>query len=140
MKQEEVNIIQKDKSMISLTASGDFNNTEKFLKNIEKKTYINGILEQYAQEGVQALSEATPFRTGRTASSWSYEIENTSDGFTIHWINTNIHRNVNIAVILQTGHGNIRGGYIEGRDYINPAIRPVFDKIADEVWKEVTSA
>lgn len=126
--------------MINLTASGDFKNTEKFLENIKKQEYINKVIDAYAQEGVKALSSATPYRTGRTASSWGYEIENTSDGFIIHWINTNIHENVNIAVILQTGHGNIRGGYIQGRDYINPAIRPVFDKIADGVWKEVTSA
>lgn len=139
MKLEERNIIQKDKRMITLTSTGDFKNTEKFLKNIERKTYINGVLEKYAQEGVKALSEATPFRTGKTAASWAYEIESTSDGYTIHWINTNINKNVNIAIIIQMGHGNIRGGYIEGRDYINPAIRPVFDKIVDEVWRGVTS-
>lgn len=126
--------------MITLTATGDFKKTEKFLENIEKQKYINEVLDKYAQEGVKALREATPFRTGRTASSWDYEIENTSDGYTIHWINTNINQNVNVAVIIQTGHGNIRGGYIQGRDYINPAIRPVFDKIAEEVWRGVTSA
>lgn len=126
--------------MITLTSIGDFKNTEKFLKNIEKREYINDVLEKCAQEGVDALRDATPIRSGRTASSWGYEIENTSDGYTIHWINTNINQNVNIAVIIQTGHGNIRGGYIQGRDYINPAIRPVFDKIAEEVWRGVTSA
>lgn len=126
--------------MITLTSIGDFKNTEKFLKKIERREYINNVLEQCAQEGVNALKDATPVRTGKTASSWSYEIENTSNGCTIHWINTNIHQNVNIAVIIQTGHGNIRGGYIQGRDYINPAIRPVFDRIAETVWREVTSA
>lgn len=140
MKQEEQNIIQRDKSMIKVTSDGDFKNTEKFLKNIEERAYILNILDQYAQEGVEALKAATPYRTGKTASSWDYEIEDTSDGFIIHWINTNINQNVNIAVLLQTGHGNIRGGYIQGIDYINPAMKPVFEKIANEMWKGVTSA
>lgn len=140
MKQEELNIIQRDNSMINVTSSGDFKNTEKFLKNIEKRKYILDVLDKYAQEGVKALMEATPYRTGKTASSWDYEIEDTSDGFIIHWINTNINQNVNIAVLIQTGHGNIRGGYIQGIDYINPAMRPIFEKIADEMWKGVTSA
>ena len=126
--------------MIKLTSTGDFSRTEKFLKNIEKQEYINSILDKCGQEGVDALRDATPIRTGRTASSWNYEIENTPNGYTIHWINTNINQNVNIAVIIQTGHGNIRGGYIQGRDYINPAIRPIFDQIAEEVWRGVTSA
>lgn len=126
--------------MITVETTGDFKNSEKFLNNIKKKAYISNLLDRCGQEGVEALRAATPYRTGRTASSWSYEVENTSDGFAIHWVNSNINQNVNIAVIIQTGHGNIRGGYIQGRDYINPAMRPVFDHIADEVWKGVTTA
>ena len=130
--------IQEVNSMINITSTGDFSNTEKMLNKIKNQSYI-AVLEKCAQEGVEALKAATPYRTGRTASSWGYEIEKTSSGYTIHWINTNMNRNVNIAVILQTGHGNIRGGYIQGRDYINPALRPIFEKIADEITKEVTS-
>lgn len=123
--------------MIKLTSSGNFNNFKAFFDRLMHSD-IYGKLEQYAQEGVDALAEATPKRTGLTASSWDYEIEKNSGGYIIHWINTNKNQNVNIALLIQTGHGNIRGGYIQGRDYINPAMRPVFDKIADEVWKEVT--
>lgn len=126
--------------MINVTCSGDFKNTDKFLENIVEENYIKNILDKYAQEGVKALSEATPYRTGKTASSWDYEIEDTSNGFIVHWINTNINQGVNIAVLIQTGHGNIRGGYIQGIDYINPAIRPVFEQIVEEMWKGVTSA
>ena len=140
MKLVERNIIQKDRRMITLETTGDFKNTEKFLDNIKKKEYINSVLDKCGQEGVEALRAATPYRTGRTASSWSYEVENNSNGVIIHWTNSNINQNVNIAVIIQTGHGNIRGGYIQGRDYINPAMRPVFDQIVEEVWEGVTSA
>lgn len=126
--------------MINVTCSGDFKNTDKFLENIVEENYIKNILDKYAQEGVKALSEATPYRTGKTASSWDYEIEDTSNGFIVHWINTNINQGVNIAVLIQTGHGNIRGGYIQGIDYINPAIRPIFEQIVEEMWKGVTSA
>lgn len=123
--------------MIKITSSGNFDNFKAFFDrvvhgNIYKK------LDQYAQEGVFALAEATPKRTGLTASSWDYEIEKTSDGYIIHWINTNKNQNVNIALLIQTGHGNIRGGFIQGRDYINPAMKPVFDKISEEIWGEVT--
>lgn len=126
--------------MISLSASGDFKKTTKFLDTITRGNYINNFLEECGQEGVAALRDATPKRSGRTASSWSYEIERSSSGCTIHWLNTNINRNVNIAVIIQMGHGTRRGAYVQGIDYINPAIKPVFDKIAEKVWKEVTSA
>lgn len=137
---EGQNITQEDKCMITVESTGDFKNSEKFLKNIKKKTYLENLLDKCGQEGVEALRSATPYNTGRTASSWDYEIENNSNGVTIHWINTNINQNVNIAIIIQTGHGNIRGGYIQGIDYINPAMRPIFESIADEVWRGVTSA
>lgn len=125
--------------MITIESSGELKATTKFLEKIFGKMYIEGVLAPYAQEGVDALYEATPKRTGRTASSWNYEIESNSDGYIIHWYNTNVNRGVNIALILQEGHGTKQGAYVQGRDYINPAMQPIFDKIADEIWKEVTS-
>ena len=102
---------------------------------MSKRQYLQ-IFNKYGQKGVQALSSATPVDSGKTASSWNYEIRGTS----IYWTNDNINKGVNIAVILQYGHGTRNGGYVQGRDYINPAIRPIFDSMVDEIWKEVTSA
>ena len=125
-------------SMIKFTAKGDFKKTSDFLKAMkERKQYK--VLEKYAQKGVDALREATPKRTGLTSESWSYEIKQDSKSFTISWLNTNFHEGVPIALILQFGHGLKQGGYIKGRDYINPAMQPIFDELADMVWKEVTS-
>lgn len=101
---------------------------------------VRQILERYAQLGVSALSSATPVDSGTTASCWSYEIESSGEDATIYWTNTNQNKGVYIAVILQYGHGTGTGGYVVGRDYINPAMRPVFDKIAEEAWKEVVNA
>ena len=125
--------------MITFSHKGDFSSTEKFLKKAAKADFMKN-LEKYGQMGVNALRSATPVKSGATAASWSYEIERSGSHFTIYWVNNNQKGNVNIAVILQYGHGTGTGGYVKGRDYINPAIRPVFDKIADEAWKEVTSA
>lgn len=125
--------------MISITSSGNFNNTEKFLKDLKTKSYKN-ILGKYAQQGVQALASATPKDTGETAASWGYEIEEGPNSITITWTNDHIEKGVNIAVILQYGHGTRRGGYVRGRDYINPAMRPIFDTIANAAWKEVSKA
>ena len=126
--------------MIKLESHGELKSTYKFLEKILGKQYIMGILEKYAQQGVTALQEATPKRTGYTASCWGYEIESTSTGYTIHWYNTNVVKDYfNVALAIQTGHGTKTGAYIQGIDYINPAMRPVFEEIADEVWKEVTS-
>lgn len=124
---------------IRYTSKGDFSKTYKFLDNV-KKFKPETILKRYAKEGVAALKAATPHESGLTANSWSYEIE-IKDGknATIHWINSNRNKGVNIAVILQYGHGTRNGGYVVGRDYINPAMKPVFDKIAAEAWKEVKS-
>ena len=97
-------------------------------------------LDRYGQMGVDALASATPLDSGETASSWGYEIQRSGKSFSISWTNTNTNGSVNVAIILQYGHGTGTGGYVPGRDYINPAIRPVFDKIADGVWKVVTSA
>lgn len=98
------------------------------------------ILEKYAGIGVEALASATPIDSGATASAWSYEIVASGEDATIYWTNTNQNKGVYIAVILQFGHGTGTGGYVVGRDYINPAMRPVFDKIAEEAWAEVVNA
>lgn len=105
-----------------------------------KNFQIRQILERYGQEGVSALSSATPTDTGTTANSWSYEVSSNGDTHTIYWSNSNTNKGVNIAVILQYGHGTGTGGYVAGRDYINPAMRPIFDRIAEEAWKEVVNA
>lgn len=117
---------------------GNFNRVERFLNRVSDREYLN-VLDHYGQMGVEALSKATPVDTGLTASSWTYEIERNRDQTTISWLNTNTNQGVNIAVILQYGHGTGTGGYVQGRDYINPAMRPVFDKIADQAWREVSS-
>jgi hypothetical protein len=122
--------------MIKISHKGNFNNTEKFLKKISTADFMRN-LEKYGEMGVQALASATPIDSGLTASSWSYEIEKSSDSYTIHWVNNNVNNGVNIAIILQYGHGTGTGGYVQGRDYINPALRPIFDEIADSAWKEV---
>lgn len=101
---------------------------------------VEQILRKYADLGVAALAAATPMDTGKTASCWGYEIVTSGEDATIYWTNTNENKGVNIAVILQFGHGTGTGGYVQGRDYINPAIRPVFDKIAEEAWMEVVNA
>lgn len=123
--------------MISFKHKGDFKNTERFFKQAAVQNH-RGILERYAKEGVQALAVATPIDSGLTANSWNYVIRSSSKGATITWTNDNVVNGVNIAVILQYGHGTRNGGYVQGRDYINPAIRPVFDKMANEMWREVT--
>lgn len=125
--------------MISFRHSGDFKKTEAFFKRASNIENLSG-LERYALEGVAALALATPKKTGITASSWDYEIKRSNGQISIYWTNDNVNKGVNIAVILQYGHGTRNGGYVVGRDYINPAIRPVFDKIAESAWKEVTKS
>ena len=121
--------------MISVKSKGDFRNTEKFMKNARTKKLMS-ILKQYGEEGVAALMVATPLDTGRTASSWRYEIKVENNCVRLEFHNDNIQNGVPIAIILQYGHGTGTGGWVEGRDYINPAIQPVFDKIAKSAWKE----
>ena len=121
--------------MISLTSKGDFRKTEKSMKNARTKKLMS-ILKQYGEEGVAALMVATPLDTGRTASSWRYEIKVENNCIRLVFHNDNIQNGVPIAIILQYGHGTGTGGWVEGRDYINPAIQPVFDKIANSAWKE----
>lgn len=123
--------------MIRVTVKGDWSKTEKFLKHASK-VELDSILNKYGQEGVRALQNATPIDTGKTASSWNYEIEYSKGSLSIIWTNSNVNNHVNIALILQYGHGTRNGGYVVGRDYINPAMQPIFDKIADDAWKEVT--
>lgn len=125
--------------MISFESSGSFRNTERFFSRMKRGEILRE-LDRYGQMGVDALASATPLDSGETASSWGYEIQRSGKSFSISWTNTHTNGSVNVAIILQYGHGTGTGGYVPGRDYINPAIRPVFDKIADGVWKAVTSA
>ena len=124
--------------MISISSTGDLKHIQRFLEKCLNRDYMN-ILHKYGQLGVQALSLSTPLDSGETATSWNYEIEQDGDTITLAWNNTHVNHGVNIAVILQYGHGTGTGGYVVGRDYINPALRPIFDDIADAVWKEVSS-
>lgn len=116
---------------------GNLKKTTKFLERTLKGDYLKN-LDKFGREGVAALALATPVDTGKTAKSWDYRIEKITDGTKIVWTNSNVNKGVNIAIILQYGHGTGNGGYVQGRDYINPAIRPIFDRIADDAWKEVT--
>lgn len=121
---------------ISFRQRGDFKQTEKILKKSLGRDYMS-VLEKYANQGVAALSAATPVDTGLTASSWGYRIIQNEGHISIIWENSNVQKYVNIAIILQYGHATRNGGYVEGRDYINPALQPIFDKMADAAWKEV---
>ncbi len=123
--------------MITLKVNGNFSKTRRWLERAQEQ-FKSGLLDRYGKEGVAALSSATPIDSGRTADSWRYEINWNQNGASISYHNDNINRGINIAIILQYGHGTGRGGYVQGRDYINPAIQPVFDRLAEEAWKEVT--
>lgn len=123
--------------MIVFTHKGNFNNTDKFLKGASKINFEK-VLRAYGQEGVNALSSATPVASGLTAKSWTYEVSVGKGSYEIKWLNTNEKNGVKIAIILQYGHGTGTGGYVAGRDYINPAIQPIFDKIEKALWEEVT--
>lgn len=123
--------------MITFRQSGDFSKTIKFLERAKQIVHISD-LDRYGRAGVAALKSATPVDTGLTADSWYYEIKNKNGSVEISFNNSNIQNGVPIAIILQYGHATRNGGWVQGRDYINPAIQPIFDKIADEAWKEVT--
>lgn len=125
-------------SGITVSVSGDFKNLERFLKNASRRNYRR-LLEEYGRKGVDALSLATPVDSGMTAESWSYDISETSNGFEINWNNSNVNDGVNIAIILQYGHGTGTGGYVQGRDYINPALQSVFDGFVDDLTKAVNN-
>ena len=123
--------------IIRCTVKGDFEHSRKFLKRSRRIRFAN-LLEKYAEEGVEALRDATPVRTGLTAASWDYEIVEDKDSVSIYWTNSNMDNGTPIAVILDLGHATGSGGYVRGRHYISPAIQPIFDKIAEAAWKEVT--
>ena len=122
--------------LISFKHKGDFSKTLRFFNKVLQRDYLN-ILDKYGQEGVARLREATPKDTGLTAESWSYVITSDKNNTTITWVNSNVNKHVNIALILQYGHATRHGGWVEGIDYINPALQPVFDKMADEAWREI---
>ena len=125
--------------MIKLSCRGNYNKTEKFLKDCKDLNELRQIMEKYGREGVAALSSTTPIDTGETATSWSFEVIQEGDGISLVFTNNATTKTgIPIAILLQYGHGNGRGGYIRGRDFINPAIQPIFDKLLDEAWKEVT--
>ena len=123
--------------MISFKQKGDIHRVIQYLQK-KKKIFDKIDLDKYGKEGVKALSDATPVDTGKTADSWSYEIVRKKDSISIVWNNANIQNGVPIAVILQYGHALKNGGWVQGRDYINPALRPVFEGIANKAWEEVT--
>ena len=123
--------------MIGWETDGDFKNTKKYLNKLLEALRFD-ILDSYGKKGVRALSEATPVDTGQTAASWQYKVERTSNSATISFWNTNINNGVPIALILQYGHATGNGGWVEGRDYINPALRPIFDSLADNAWRDIT--
>lgn len=123
--------------MITFRQKGDFSKLTRFLEKAKEAVRL-GDLDKYGRAGVAALASATPIDSGKTASSWSYEITNRNGSVTISFRNSNIQNGVPIAIILQYGHGTGTGGWVQGRDYINPAIQPIFDQIAESAWKEVT--
>ena len=124
---------------ISFDASGDFRNTERFLSKASKLDLM-AALRGLAQAGVRALAAATPVESGATAASWGYEIKVSRGSSTITWTNSHTNAGVNVAIILQLGHGTGTGGWVSGRNYINPAIQPLMDQIAEDAWKVVTTA
>ena len=125
--------------MISFRQKGDFSKLTRFLERAKNLVHLSD-LDRYGREGVAALASPTPVDTGKTAASWYYDIKINKESASITFNNSNIQNGVPIAIILQYGHGTRNGGWVEGRDYINPVIQPIFDKIAEEAWKEVTKA
>lgn len=122
---------------IGMSSKGDFRKTEKLLKATLGRDY-RSVLDKYGKLGVQALADATPKDTGTTAALWDYDVIQNRDGLSVVWHNYNINNGVNIAILLQYGHGTRGGGYVVGRDYINPALQHIFDQLADAAWKEIT--
>lgn len=125
--------------MISFTVTGSTKRTEAFLQKVRTGD-IYASLDASAREGVSALIAGTPVDSGLAADSWGYEIDRSSSSVTIKWTNNDVENGFPVAIMLQYGHGTGTGGYVQGRDYINPAMQPIFDRIADQVWKAVTSA
>lgn len=123
--------------MITIESQGEWKLTRNWFDRMTKLD-LALIMNQFGKEGVSALAAATPSRSGLTSKSWNYEVTRKGNNWKITWTNSNVNKGANIAVLIQYGHGTRNGGYVVGRDYINPAIRPVFDKIAKQAWKEVT--
>lgn len=123
--------------MIKFRQKGDFSKAAKYFERAKEASRVK-ILDKYGSAGVAALSSATPVESGLTASSWYYEIKRQNGKIRIDFLNSNVNKGVLIAIILQYGHGTGTGGWVQGRDYINPAIQPLFDRIANDAWKEVT--
>ena len=123
---------------ITFTQRGDFSKTHKYLMKLRNLRY-RPILERYANVGTNALRSVTPKDTGETASSWSHKIVITRTGFSIQWFNDHTNNNIPIVILLQYGHGTRGGSFVQGIDFINPAMKPIFDRISEEIWKEVTS-
>jgi hypothetical protein len=124
--------------MLTFSQSGDFSNTERFLKNVANDSFFAN-LDSYGKAGVQALADNTPRDSGKTAQSWGYKVIRSRTNPGIEWYNTNVNDGTSVAILIQYGHATKSGGYISGRDYINPVIRPIFDKIAADIWKKVTA-
>lgn len=124
---------------ITFETSGNFDNMERFLTRVQRID-VRGILEACGQEGVGALASATPTETGLAAHSWAYRVSGSGGNYTVEWYNTDIENGFNVIIGIQFGHGTGTGGYVSGIDFINPAMRPVFDQIAERYWKAVTSA
>ena len=123
--------------MITIESQGEWKLTRNWFDRMTKLD-LALIMNQFGKEGVSALASATPSKSGLTSKSWNYEVTRKGNNWKITWTNSNINKGANIAVLIQYGHGTRNGGYVVGRDYINPAIRPIFDKIAEKAWKEVT--
>ena len=123
--------------MITFRQKGDLSKVTRHLERLKEVARL-GILDKYGREGVAALASATPVESGETANSWYYEIVRSNGSVSIRFLNSNIQNGVPIAIILQYGHGTGTGGWVQGRDYINPAIQPIFDRIANDLWREVT--
>jgi len=125
--------------MITFVHSGSFKNTEAFLKAMQRLNIL-GVLDAAGQEGVTALSLATPVSSGLAASSWYYKVAGRNGAYSVTWYNSDVENGFPVAIMLQYGYGTGTGGYVQGEDYINPAIKPIFDRISNKVWKAVTSA
>lgn len=124
-------------TIIRFTHKGDFSKTTNFLERAKRTVRVSN-LDKYAKKGVEALASATPVDTGLTAGSWSYEIINKNGSIVINFNNSNVNKGVPIAIIIQYGHATGSGGWVEGRDYINPTIQPIFDEMVNDIWREVT--
>ena len=122
--------------MIKLSSNGDWSKTTSFLRRAYKFD-MGALLKKYAEQGLKALSAATPVDTGLAASSWGYRIDVKKGESTITWTNSDIEGGCSVVLLIQYGHGTRNGGYIQGRDFINPAMQPVFDNMVEEIWKEV---